>query len=204
MDGLWLLTEAGPKAGGGFYVFRTGGKPGCVQAPHTFFDEGTGDLALAVFEQLQLSCLFTNTVHRKAVSSPGASADVAHEASSLFNAATLGLMDASDGPVFQLHGFGSSTAPSGVEAIVSEGRPAPAAESLAARFRSALQTELGGDVRLFDVDVKVLGATTNVQGEAVRAANRAFMHVELSAPTRKRLLKDPQPLLRALSKVMPR
>lgn len=192
---LWILSEAGEKNGGGFYVFRSGGRRLCVQAPHVFFDEGTGELALAAFEQLKASCLFTNTVHRRAP-------DVAHEAASLFNAATQGLAQGADWPVLQLHGFAADTAPAGTLAIVSDGTSA-AGLAQASKVREALRTRLQGPVLLFGVDATVLGATTNVQGAALRTAGRIFIHLELSPPTRKRLVKDPSPLVAALAEVFP-
>ena len=36
----------------------------CVQAPHTFFDKGTGPLALGVFRRLGAACLAVSTVDR--------------------------------------------------------------------------------------------------------------------------------------------
>ena len=192
---LWILREAGPKNGGGFYVFRARGRRLCLQAPHVFFDEGTGELALAAFEQLNASCLFTNTVHRRAP-------DVAHDAASFFNAATQGLAQGADWPVLQLHGFAADTAPAGTLAIVSDGTSTPDLARMGA-VRTALRTRLEGSVLLFGVDATVLGATTNVQGAAVRSAGRTFMHLELSPPTRKRLLKDPAPLVAALAEVFP-
>ena len=173
-------------------MFRAGGRRLCVQAPHVFFDEGTGELALAAFEQLKASCLFTNTVHRRAP-------DVAHEASSLFGAATEGLAQGVDWPVLQLHGFAADTAPPGTLAIVSNGTNAP--DTRVEKLREALRTRLQGPVLLFGVDATVLGATTNVQGAALRLAGRGFVHMEMSPPTRKRLGKDPSPLVAALAEV---
>ena len=69
---LWVLREPdGQREGAGFFAFRARGAPACVQAPHTFFDEGTGEIALALFARLHGGALFVNTVHRYAPSGAG-------------------------------------------------------------------------------------------------------------------------------------
>ena len=104
--------------------------------------------------------------------------------------------------MLQLHGFGADTAPAGTLAIVSDGTSTPDLASMGA-MRAALRTRLEGPVLLFGVDSTVLGATTNVQGAALRSAGRPFIHLEMSPPTRKRLVKDPAPLVAALAEVFP-
>jgi len=188
---LWLLREAGERRqGGGLYAFRAKGFPVCIQAPHTFFDEGTGTIALRLFERLGAACLFTNTFHRH---TPGPGdvdhpADVAHAPRTFFMAAHEGMVAASKWSVFQIHGFGpKDKIGDDVAAIVSDGqRSRPSAPAV--RFRAALASRLQGRrVLLFGTDTHQLGATTNIQGQHTRAAGRQFIHVELSAAAREDL-----------------
>ncbi len=189
---VWVLREAGGRREGtGLYVFRPGGAAVCVQAPHTFFDEGTGPIALAVFAGLRAACLFVNTVHRAAPSAAGDGlADAAHAGQTAFRAMTRGVLDAARWPVAQLHGFaGHDELGPGVAAVVSDGAAKRPEGAPAVRLRAALARRLApGRVLLYGVDAHALGATTNVVGADVRHAGHSFLHVELSAAARRRLL----------------
>jgi hypothetical protein len=214
---LWVLREpAGRREGDGFYAFRAGGFPLCIQAPHTFFDEGTGEIALALFARLRAAALFVNTVHRHArADAEGYPADVAHAERTMFAAATHGMMDGARWDLVQLHGFGDrEDLAAVVKAVVSDGSPARRARTpgerprmaAAERLRAALAARWGGTdaVRLFGVDAAVLGATTNVEGKAARAAGASFLHVEMSASTRRDLAADITPLAEALEESLGR
>jgi hypothetical protein len=184
---VWVLREGGERRrGDGMYVFRPGGAALCVQAPHTFFDERTGEIALALFAQTRATALFVNTVHRYAPSAAGeGAADVAHAERSVFQEATLGLLAASPLPIVQVHGFGEREHfPPDVSAVVSDGLKTRPAGAPVIRFRAALAKQMRGHVLLFGVDASELGATTNVQGRAVHRAGATFLHVELSREIR--------------------
>lgn len=188
---LWVLREPpGRREGAGLYAFRPGGRPVCLQAPHTFFDEGTGPIALAVFADLRASCLFVNTVHRHAPSAAGEGlADAAHAERTAFRAVTQGMLDAARWPVVQIHGFAPRQGLGrGVAAVVSDGTSRRPDGSPAARLRSALARRLSpGRVLLYGVDTRELGATANVVGADVRRAGGVFLHVELARDARRRL-----------------
>jgi hypothetical protein len=186
---LWVLQEAGTRRGGdGFFVWRPRGVPLCIQAPHSFFDERTGDIGLEVFAQTHAVAFFTNTVHRYAPVAPGVpegAADVAHVPRSLFQSATEGLLAARAVAIVQVHGFGPRDhLPAGVAAIVSDGTALRSVDAPIVRFRDALRAGLPGQVLLFGVDAHELGATTNVQGRSARGARAPFIHVELSPDAR--------------------
>jgi hypothetical protein len=204
---LWVLHEPdGQRAGGGFYVFRAGGSPLAIEAPHTFFDEGTGDIALALFARLKAGAMFCNTVHRYAPAVGGGEhpADVAHASQTLFAAANQGLLDSVRWAVVQVHGFGDKQGlPADVKAVVSDGVAARAADAPAVRLRAALASRWGaGNVRLYGVDADVLGATTNVEGKVARQVGAVFLHVEMSASTRRMLVGDASTLASALSEIL--
>ncbi|WP_129349558.1 hypothetical protein [Sorangium cellulosum] len=63
---LWVLFEDGARRRGAVaVVLRVGpAAPLLVEAPHTFFDQGTLPLALAVFEAQRARALLINTSHR--------------------------------------------------------------------------------------------------------------------------------------------
>jgi hypothetical protein len=77
------------------------------------------------------------------------------------------------------------------DAIVSDGSSAPSellldlADCLSAAFPKR-------SILVYPIDTDQLGATTNAQGRALRAAGFAgFAHLELSAAFRKTLVADP-------------
>ncbi len=188
---VWVLREsAGRREGTGLYAFRPEGAPICVQAPHTFFDEGTGPIALAVFADVKGACLFVNTVHRHAPSSGGEFlADVAHADRTAFRAVTQGMLESARWSIVQLHGFGErDDVGRDVAAVVSDGGSARCKGSPAARLRHALARRLApGRVLLHGVDTRALGGTTNIIGADTRRAGGLFLHIELSAAARRRL-----------------
>jgi hypothetical protein len=206
---VWVLRESGTRrSGDGFYAFRPRGVALCVQAPHTFFDEGTSDIAQALFEETHAVALFSNTVHRHAAVAPGEpsdSADVAHAEHSVFQSATEGLLAAGPIPVVQIHGFGPrEKLPPDTAAVVSDGAATRPADAPVVLLRSILQAELGGSARvlLFGVDAQELGATTNVQGRSVRKAGVPFLHIEMSQKTRAAEPGPAQALARALREAL--
>jgi hypothetical protein len=190
------------KRGGGAYVVRLGaGSRVVVQAPHTFFDEGTLPLACDLFGRTRARALFVETAHRyRSAPAQAASerdgahpADVAHAPFSLFQAATEGVLRASDldggrrAIVVQLHGFAPREG--GFAVVVSSGerrRDVP----IVHRAADALGRVVPGAVLRFPDDVDDLGATTNVQGIFVRSAGGEFLHVEIAAPMRRDLVTD--------------
>lgn len=193
------------KRGGGAYLLRLGAASRVVvQAPHTFFDEGTLTLGCALFDRAAARALFIETAHRyKAGLSAAADrgeeaageehpADVAHAPSSAFQAATggvlrgVGLDGGAAATVVQLHGFAAREG--GFAVVVSSGerRTSPQVDRVAA----ALARVVPGTVLRFPGDIGDLGGTTNVQGALVRAAGGRFLHLELSSSLRGSLEAD--------------
>jgi hypothetical protein len=86
----------------------------------------------------------------------------------------------------QLHGFAKRE--SGMRVVLSSGARVTG-DALVSRAATML-SPIAGDVRRFPVDTQELGATKNVQGQAVRDAGGRFLHVELEARLRKSLLQD--------------
>ncbi|WP_394833958.1 hypothetical protein LVJ94_46380 [Pendulispora rubella] len=189
-----LVREVGDRRrGGGAYVVRKGSASSLlVQAPHTFYDQGTFPLACELFQRTRARALFINTVHRYRAS-PAAEdgshpSDVAHAANSIFHAFTEGAVDAiTPISVVQLHGFVERNVPA--HAVVSTGEK-QAGGPLVAKTARALEGVLGPRVFRYPEDTRELGALTNVQGILVRRAGGRFLHVEMAEATRRDLLRD--------------
>lgn len=199
-----LETE---RRGAGAWIARVGAAPGelMIQAPHPYYDVDTGRIALALWLEGRMPGLFsTSTLQRYTDASgerrrpaPGldAPADPCHNPAHLLHVGTLAAMEAIPGlRVAQIHGFGGGDGPDdpppGTAAVVSGGeRDAPTPWATAAA--AALRPVLGEAVRLYPVDIRLLGATTNVQGLALRRQGDRFLHIELSRAARDRLRDDP-------------
>lgn len=197
LKGAVLLREReNAKRGGGAYVLRPSSTSRVVvEAPHTFYDEGTFPLACELFRRSNAHALFIETAHRYKSAPPTADgvypADVAHAEGSLFQAATMGVVDAMpNAKVVQLHGFVPRDAFGSI--VLSSGDKVEG-QALVAHAKERLDPVLGsGAVRRFPEDASELGATTNVQGQAVRKAGGEFLHVEIESRLRRDLLKNPQ------------
>jgi hypothetical protein len=205
-DVLWVLREQpARRRGAGAYVLRTGtATQDVIQAPHAYFDVGTGPLALTLFacapEGHRPRAFMTNTAHRYRAR-PGERradadhpADVAHNPDHLFQHVTDAF--ARELPalrVFQVHGFGKEELDErqGLAAVVSPGSRArsPWVRQVALR----LGPLLGTGVRVYPDETQLLGGTQNAQARLLQAYPRArFIHLELSASSRRALTSQEQ------------
>ncbi len=210
---FWALRERrDAHRGAGAYLLRVGpAQELAVQAPHAYYDLGTGALGARLFvcapEGRRPRAFLTNTAHRfkgqpgERREDPQHLADVAHNPDHLFQTVTDGLARAvPDLRVVQLHGFGGKGAErEQLAAVISGGNRAPAP------WLRKVHTRLGGvfgeGVRLFPDETELLGATRNAQGRLLALhPNTRFVHVELS-PEVRRALKAPD-RLRALAEAL--
>jgi hypothetical protein len=205
---LWLLAERQrDRRGAGAIAIRAGrARELAVEAPHTFFDQGTLGIAAAVFETWKARALLVNTVHRysalrEQAGSPGraggeagdeegakrSASDVAHAPRSFFQVGHEALLGGVPGLwTVQLHGFHDGAAP-GVSVIVS----AAGTIADAAGAASACRARLGDNgVRSFPGEVSILGGLTNVQARSSARAGSPFYHIEIGRSLRDRLGKD--------------
>jgi hypothetical protein len=209
-DRYWALVEVpGRERGAGAYIFRvaprTSGEPVILlQAPHNFFDLGTGRLAADVFfaprQGIRPRALFTNTIHRYQLT-PGDKkkrkdnpADVAHNPEHAFTIATDAFaIAAGHARVIQLHGFGAREEIDGegdvgaIAMVISAGSKT-ASSPLSGAIAAAATKVFGPDVRRYPEDTSVLGATTNSQKRVLEKSRRGdFVHIEMSSEVRKKL-----------------
>jgi len=208
---FWGLIEApGKVRGAGAYIFRVApketGATVLLEAPHNFFDLGTGRIAAELFFRPQTGnkprALFTNTIHRYQLS-PGNKkkrkdhpADVAHNPEHAYSYATEAFATAAGGcRVIQIHGFGKRDDVTGaritaIEVVVSGGEP-QAPTQASRQVSGSLTKDFGAGVKRFPDETQYLGATTNVQKKLLaNIPNSEFVHVELSADLRDRLQKS--------------
>lgn len=197
---FWILREDPARLhGAGAYLLRTGeASHDFVQAPHHYFDLGTGPLGLSMFACApagQKPRLFaTNTAHRymsregEKRSDADHPADLAHNPDHLFQLVTdLAARAMPNLRVFQVHGFGKKReARAAVAAIISGGTRSPSV--CARKVAGRLGRVLGGGVRLYPEQFNQLGGTRNAQARLLQAyPGTRFVHLELSPKTRQAL-----------------
>lgn len=202
---LWLAGErTSHKRGAGAFVVRTGPALNwVVQAPHTFFDVGTLEIAVTCFEVLNARALLINTVRRSNSSkddlqheeraefarSGEADSDLAHAPRSFFSTAHSTFVQAATSySALQIHGFRDELLPQ-VSVVVSAAGTNASAGALARHLQAVLGPEA---VRLYPSQVKKLGGTRNAQAQLSKASGSAFIHLELSRTLRNRLKADPE------------
>lgn len=205
---LWSLQEeVEHKRGAGVLVLRKGPARACViEAPHTFFDTGTLELATHAFSALRCQALLINTAHRaasmeaqdeqarrQAARTGELPSDLAHAAQSFFSAAHQALVARPRaGPVLQLHGYKDDSAP-GWAAVVSNARTKLPIRHVVERLREALP---GHAIAAYPTDYQGLGGTRNEQAAYSVQRGGAFLHLELSRSLRQHLLADHEALQR--------
>lgn len=196
--GCWMVYERPAESRGwGFFLVcperltgATGHQPLVLQAPHSFSDRFTRNVALRLLKDGDFAAAAWNTVHRDVV-------DVAHTTDHPFQAFTQAIIAArSDSFVIQVHGFAQSNRKSArgatTDLIVSNGDDYP--DPWVRKLAVLLQSEPAlGRVHLFPTQINELGATTNVQGQMLRqAGSQRFLHLEMSHDLRVRLVADPR------------
>ncbi len=205
---LWVVSESAERLrGAGAYVIRRGRLRGrnelLLQAPHCFFDQGTGEIAVALLLESEpgkapIRALFVNTVHRhrqadgskrEHAANQGNPADAAHAHGHPYARVTRRVLALQPYAIVQLHGFDRDGEAGDPEVIVSSG--STRGTKYSRRVLEQLRVELPElEAGLFGEDTDRLGGTTNVQGQSARELNRCFVHVELSREVRDRLLSD--------------
>lgn len=196
-----LVEQPSRRRGAAAVVVRTGAATAvAVEVPHSFFDEGTLPIGLALFETIGARLLLVNTVHRyrslagqkpedSAIgddTSAASESDVAHAQRSFFLAAHEAFTQACPkGVALQVHGFRDDKSV-GFEAILSAATTTAKLEPMVTHLGQAL----GIKVALYPRDTRQLGGTKNAQALLSRRRQQAFIHLELSQSLRQRLVHD--------------
>lgn len=187
---FWVLREGEEeKFGRGIAVIRRSDSvPLMLQAPHSFFDLDTDEIALSLFLTSGCRVCFWNSVHRRV-------ADLADEENSMLNALTAAFAERyPHGRTVQLHGFYDDPRqprfgrPVGL--IISQGTDEPTSEFL--MLAHAVRREcVPFETAVYPVDVRQLGGTLNQQRAVLLAeGNENFLHLEMSRSFRSAVLED--------------
>lgn len=208
---LWLVSEpADGVRGSGAYLIRLGpAQPLLLSAPHSFFDQGTGDIALALLLEPSVEparALFVNTVHRYR-QSDGRKIDLDHNPADSANvhdhplaSTTRRALEHQSLTLIQLHGYGREPGTDDPMVILSSGRSR--SSTYVRNVTRSLRRDLPEfEFGIFGVDVDRLGGTKNIQAQAARDLGRCFVHVELARELRDRLLVEP-PLRERLARAL--
>lgn len=188
-----LIETAAERRGRGFFAARIeGGTPLMIQAPHQYYDLRTGTLARQLFVESQAMAAAWNTTHRYHNSHD---TDLVHIADSYLHALSRAFIDVHpDGRILQLHGFSTakrdSWAGRRAQAILSNGTRYPTQPLI--QLTRCLSQRLGIRAFLYPRDVSELGATTNTLAADLRRRGfDGFVHLELAAELRQRLIAEP-------------
>ena len=171
---------------GAFAIRLDSARPLLIQAPHRYYDRGTGKIAWVGWQQTRALGLALN-------SAPRAQVDLAHEKRSMLLAFTRAMW--AERPaltVVQVHGFAASkrrtSSAKKSELVLSAGHVNPRALH---RDRTACLREKRFKAALFPRDVRELGGTRNAIARSLRLDGfDRFFHLELSAELRSQLFAD--------------
>jgi hypothetical protein len=170
--------------------------------PHGMKDYKTGRIGLRLFQEGGFSAGAWNTAPRyRKGGGARTDWDLAHLEDTFFTAFTRAFARARPaGRLIQVHGFAAekrdTEAGASADLIVSPGGHALPPGFLA--LARCLEGSLALAVRVYPLEVRELGGTTNVSGRILRSLGHdGFVHLELAYPVRKRLLRD-APLRRDL------
>jgi len=201
VNDLLLVSETlPPYRGQGLYVIRVKAEGDILlQAPHSFHDLKTGNIAIKMMRDNPIRALAMNTVSRKYLTSTGEkyNADMAHLPESLFMAFSRAFTRVhSNGKIVQLHGFNAekraqifdedNVKTNRLQMILSNGTRAVDQQLI--QQKSCIDQTLSIQSHLYPLDINELGGTTNTIGRAVRQLGfSGFEHIEISLPVRKKL-----------------
>ena len=160
-----VLREDAEPQGGGFYAFRADkadqqrARSVVLQAPHAYYDRGTGKLARRVFVASGARGLCLNTAQRHVTPD----ADVAHTRLTHFQAVTEAMCaEWPDTAVLQIHGYAREKhgeLSDAVSAVLSDGSDVVGKSTLIARVADGLAAILGPDsVAIYPRDTHAFGA----------------------------------------------
>lgn len=195
-NGTIVAEPPGECEGRGIYLLRSRpAHPLAITAPHRGFDRHTGTLAARLFLESGAAAAAWNSAPRNPTAACPHALDLAKAADHPFTSFTLSFARRyPGGRIVQLHGFDRdrrrSAAAGEAGVIISNGTmtPDPALFDLADCLSIALDP---ARVLVFPNEAQELGALTNAQGEALRGAGfGGFVHLEMSAELRRRLLED--------------
>lgn len=194
-----LREKENKKQGRGFYAFQKTTNNNALEAPHTFSDINTDKIANKLFLEYKFAACAWSTVPRD-------QADLTHLSSSYFMAYSRAFaLEKPNDYLIQLHGFAQekrqSAEAKNASIVLSSGIHYAFSELF--KMGACLKQQVNPEVRIYPVDIRELGATTNSIGKMFRTMNNGnFIHIELSTHLRRSLLEKPD-LLKKLNGCFP-
>jgi|GEM_PF-2277602 len=191
--GHWLILEHdnSTKAGGGYYIFRTGKleQEIVLQAPHAIYDVHTDVIAKGIFNTFPVRAVYFADFHRygQRGKSPykNSEFDLAHNADTLFQDLTTAAAQKLPKAAFvQLHGYETRKKHEGVDLILSPGTKDNPEEWFMDAYYTFNRIFPPEKIKKYP-DVRGLGATRNVQGRLLRMMGSKFLHIEITKDMRR-------------------
>lgn len=188
--------NANQRTGRGFYLFRqSGGLPVALQAPHSFKDFYTRQIARLLMLEGNYVAAGWNTVPRYGKNKSKDFADMAHIENTIFQAFGRAFVKQyPTGRIVQLHGFAQekrkTNASKTADMVLSETTINPS--RLLLNTSKCLKENLTEFVvRLYPYEILELGGTTNSNAKDLRKRGfNSFFHVELSKRLRQLIRKN--------------
>ncbi len=191
MDTKFTIVQDNKGTGQGFYIFRHKNSQAiALQAPHSYTDLYTGEIARKLMQESNYVAAAWNTVPRDV-------ADMAHLENTIFQA--FGRAFAQQYPtglIVQLHGFAKKKRKSkkgqNTDLIISGTTKTPSVPLL--NSSHCLKSQLiEFEIRLYPFEINELGGTTNSNAKDLRKREfYHFFHIEMSKPLRKVLRHNRQ------------
>jgi hypothetical protein len=196
-QGMMISEEKGACEGRGAYLFRypAANLPLAITAPHRGADQHTGTIAASLFLEGSASAAAWNSAPRHPRQECPHALDLAREPRHAFTAFAVAFAEAHpDGAIVQIHGFERMKRPPGAareaDIILSNGTRKPDTRLL--DLADCLSLEMMPHRALvFPNETAELGALGNAQAMALGDMGfDGFVHLELSAELRAKLVKD--------------
>lgn len=193
----WVLQEnIARKEGRGFYLFQMNtNSTSVIQAPHSFKDLRTREIAFDLIFQSNYAAAAWNTVPRDYIENNiEINADMAHLEQTFFISFSVAFArHFAQGNLLQIHGYAQEkrTSTAGIESelIFSSGTSSPSVTLL--ETVACLKQKVSSKTYAYPLEVNELGGTGNTIGKALRQLNHGgFMHIEISRGIRERLLTE--------------
>ncbi|GGI88113.1 hypothetical protein [Legionella impletisoli] len=192
---LLIREKKDRKEGRGFYLFRMDLKGNTLQAPHSFHDRLTREIALKLFTEGSFSAASWNTLSRKKL-------DVVRHQDSFLMAFSRAFAKAYPSrTLIQLHGFSQSKrlseAGKHANIIISSGTTYPS--KAVQKIAHCMKKTVDHHVYISFIDIFELGGAKNTIGKMLQSLRHpGLIHLELSYGFRKALMDNPALLIQLM------
>ncbi|MEQ3514936.1 hypothetical protein ABMY35_16565 [Pseudoalteromonas sp. BZB3] len=175
--------------GGGALIYRLNAKACIISIPHRFFDTHTYTIGEQIYNK-HCQLMLANTHHRHSDSLDKQSMDYSKRRDNLHNSAILAFQSIHpNAKILQLHGFNQSKRKSDngrqADFIISQGRKG----NVIKQQLTLCLSKISKNSYFYPELIQELGGTKNILHK-LNLAPFSFIHIEISKPMRKRLVKE--------------